>query len=115
MQHTDKVVRDKLAVIPDVRMEKVQAAKAKLSEGFYNRGENIEEAADAFLKQSPAADEVRTKAAVNELMNKMDELPEARNEEVSNAKNRAYLGEYNREEPIRKVSDNLWIPPLKRL
>lgn len=115
LQHTDQLVRREFSQIPDARMEKVAAAKARLSEGFYHQPENTDDIAGALLNESPVAHDAKTKALVNDLIREMDTQPDVRGKNVAGAINRRSDGTYNLEEPIRKAGENLWIPPIQRL
>lgn len=113
LQHTEQVVRAELNSIPDVRLDKIRAAREKILSGFYNSEKGISAAADSLLDTKLTA-EVKETADVDALLNKIDKKTNVRQENIDLAKERNEAGYYNREDTLKTTADKLWIPPLYR-
>ena len=115
LHHTEQVVQAELKMMPDVRQDRVEAAKNRLQNGFYSSDENLPEITDALLNQFSKAARKPEESAAEVLLNMSDELPEIRPGQVEQALQRKDDNFYNGDEQIRKTSENLWIPPLERI
>ncbi|NQS97828.1 MAG: flagellar biosynthesis anti-sigma factor FlgM [candidate division Zixibacteria bacterium] len=115
LQHTDQVVRSEIKKLPDIRSEKVEAVLSRMKEGYYSSDEAVEHIADAIINHSSKAARKPEESTARVLLNLSDELPETRQTEVAAAKERSAANFYNNEEPLRKASDKLWIPPMERI
>ena len=115
LQHTDQVVRSEVKKLPDVRSDRVNAVLSRMKEGYYSSDEAMENIAGALIDHSSKAARKPEESTAKALLNLIDELPEVRQSEVSAAKERNKNNFYNTDEPTKKASDKLWIPPMQRL
>jgi len=114
LQHTDQAVKSKLSQMPEVRSDKIMAARERLNQGYYTSDDVLTKSADAVIQQSAEASRKADEATISALLNKLDQEPDIREKEVETAIQRKDSGYYNTEEPIRKTADKLWIPPIYR-
>jgi CMP-2-keto-3-deoxyoctulosonic acid synthetase len=114
LHHTDLLVREELGRLPDIREEKVKEVIDRIKNNSYDNVEIIAKTADAILLQSSQANRIVAEPVIKKLFASSVQMPEIRQEQIDKAKERKEGEFYNQEEPIRKASDNLWIPPLQR-
>ena len=114
LQHTDQAVKSKLNQMSDIRPDLVEAIRGRLKSGYYNNDEVLAQSADAVIQQSSKSSRKPEESTINVLLNKLDEEPAVRQNEMNTASGRVESGFYDTEEPIRKTAEKLWIPPIDR-
>jgi|GEM_PF-2312751 len=114
LQHTDKVVKAALSEMPEIREDKVLAARERMSAGDYFSEDGLEDAADSLISQFSKASRKAEESTLKVLLNKMEEEPEIRRGQIQEAADKQAAGFYNSEDSLKKTSERLWIPPIYR-
>ncbi len=114
LHRTDTVVRSKLNELPDIREDRIRAVKERLNSGFYLSDECMEETASAVVNESSKSSRRFEESTIKILLNKLDEIPEVRDAEISRAAERKDRNFYNNEETMNKTAERIWMPPQYR-
>lgn len=104
-----KVDATKVAVEqqPDVRADRLKDVSKRIADGYYNRPDVIEKITDSVIKSGVMNDAIQARNAVSTVLQKMDETPDVRQDQVDNARNKAAEGAYDQPEVIEKVADEI--------
>lgn len=92
---------------PDARQARVDQAKARVAEGYYDRPEVRQAVADSILDSGVMKQVAAEKRQVNTAKASMADVPNARADQVAQAKQRAASGFYDTQEVRQKVADGL--------
>ncbi len=114
LQHTDMVVKTALSEMPEIREDKLQAVRERMASGDYFSKDGLEDTADSLISQFSKASRRAEESTMKVLLNKMDEEPEIRQNQVQDAAAKKAVGFYNSDESIKQTGERLWIPPVYR-
>lgn len=107
MQRTEsemQVLKSRLESDPDIREDKVLAAKAKVDGGTLLSGKVVEQTAEAIMKSGSLADIVKGKELMARLAAVEDELPDSRQSKLDQVRQKMEAGFYNSPEVTGHVA-----------